>query len=56
MTEPKHLKRREFLKRSAAAAAAGLAGPSLIAAGNPVGEAARKVGCPAAAHALLGAG
>ncbi|MBM3297044.1 MAG: hypothetical protein FJY83_05520 [Candidatus Aminicenantes bacterium] len=42
-----HLKRREFLRSAAAAAAAGmaggLAGPSLFASGDPVGEAARKV-------------
>jgi len=48
MKEARGLKRREFLRRSTAAVAAGLAGslggPSVFAAGDPVEEAARKVG------------
>ncbi|MBN2200144.1 MAG: hypothetical protein JW747_09890 [Candidatus Aminicenantes bacterium] len=48
MNDPRRFNRREFLRRSAAAAAAGLAGglagQSAFAEADPVGEAARKVG------------
>ena len=48
MADPRYLKRREFLRRSTAAVAAGLAGSlsgkSLFAADESIEEAARKVG------------